>query len=202
MALVNLARTGLKDLTIDDIEDREKLEKLYIGRNFIETCSLVFDFVNLVELDFGINGLTHFPNIAAATQLKRLYLNNNSIPDIDVDQLSHLHQLQVLDLRRNKLTALELPDSMATLTFFSISQNDVEEIGYIPDLPVLEKLCLFGNLHLSRQKVVTLLQKTPAIQALHVGGTGISDMPYASAEQEKDIIELVPNIRQLDGRCL
>ena len=190
----------LKEVTWNEEETKEEdVCILYLNRNFLTHCMFRFSFPHLVELDLGINGLSHFPLVGQALSLKRLFLGNNEIQEIDLNELKSLTQLEVLDLRRNRIRVLELPSSMTSLITLSISQNQVSLIKSLPLLHQLKKLCIFGNKRLSYEMVRTLLKSTPSIHTAFVGGTGIADMPFPTPEQRRHLIELIPTLRQIDG---
>ena len=199
---VEQQRKGIRNVDDDTLDEttRGSITKWRLDRNYITNISCTLPMTKLTSLYLGVNSLVTFPDVSMCPLLCELYLNNNAITEISMDVLSSLHYLKILDLRKNRITKLQLPKSCAALTFFSISGNAVEKIGDLPEMPLLNKLCLFGNGKMKKQDCATLLQHTPNVKHLFVAGTGMAAYPRADAQQQEDIVQVLHKIITIDGQ--
>ena len=93
-----------------------QLTKLDLGTNTLSKCSSFSDTfsvlfqnnTNMVELNLANNGLTYVPNVTFARnkRLQRLDISANAFGKLTFD-ISHLHNLTLLDLRHNIIKSLD-----------------------------------------------------------------------------------------------
>lgn len=84
-----------------------------------------------------------------------------------------------------------------------MSLNKLTAIEYFPSpMPNLRKLTLFGNTALSLGDCTQLLKACQGLESLYVGGTGMSNLPFASTVQKREIHALVPGLITLEGQIV
>lgn len=101
------------------------------------TADELADLVSLVVPDRGIRDLT---GIQAATGLKLLVLNGNSVTDFGA--LRHLAELTGLELAGNGITDLEGLGDLANLTDLVLFDNDLDDLSPLAGLTSLRLLDL------------------------------------------------------------
>lgn len=108
----------------------ESLKVLTISNNLLkEIPNEIVGLINLEVLDLSFNNIVSFPNKFNLSKLKELYLNNNSLTNLNRN-ISLVKNLEKLTLDHNKLTDLtEALYELVNLTYLDLSYNKITVIS-------------------------------------------------------------------------
>lgn len=110
--------------------DIDNLKNLNIYNKGITDLSGIGLFVNITELNAGMNGITEIPaEIENLTELEELYFMLNQIEELP-QELFQLNHLVVLDLALNEISVL--PSEVGQLTNLEVLQLNVNQIKELP----------------------------------------------------------------------
>lgn len=122
-------RSDLKYLERSDFVSYTQLKTISLSRNHLSTNTIDFDtFEDLINLEYfslSFNQLTAIPKLWTLVKLKELYLFENSIESLSVDDLANNKNLEFLWIYHNKLQFVEpqLFDSLTSLKFADFNNN-------------------------------------------------------------------------------
>ncbi|XP_007907545.2 malignant fibrous histiocytoma-amplified sequence 1 [Callorhinchus milii] len=112
------------------ILQRVEIENLNLDRNKLKSINDISKLQNLKSLILSKNELTTFPQeIASLPALEKLYLNQNSIAQVDEGIFTCLPLLKLLRLSNNRL--MDLPSDLSTcreLQYINLSHNLLQKI--------------------------------------------------------------------------
>ncbi|KAF2072583.1 hypothetical protein CYY_006106 [Polysphondylium violaceum] len=179
-----------------DLNDLIKYHILDISGNMIEEIqinSITCFFSHITELYFINNELKEIPvEINNLTSLKKLYLSKNKL--IKISNLDKLKDLEVLDLRANRIKEIDCEslNQNLNLNYLTLSNNQIESISNLPLLVKLHSFFLFSNqISDFNQFVKDLVSKTPNLSKLLIEGN-----PMLSGSSDYKTI-LKSNLKQL-----
>lgn len=102
-------RSDLKYISRDAFEGYVQLSTISLSRNHLSSIpyDTFEDLIDLEHFSLSFNQLTSIPNLKTLTKLKSLYLFENSIETLTVNDLSGNKQLEILWIYQNKLTHID-----------------------------------------------------------------------------------------------
>ena len=146
----------------------------------------------LLRLDADDAGISDLTGLEFATNLTRLYLNNNQITDVsalagltnltelylwgnqitDVSALAGLTKLEFLNLSNNQITDVSALARLTNLTELYLSNNQITDVSALAGLTKLE----FLNLSNNQITDVSALAGLTKLEALQLAGNQITDV--------------------------
>lgn len=204
----------------------EQLERLYLSSNKIDDVKGIFHFHNLKMLELGSNRIRVLPHeIGQLTNLEELWLGKNKITSLALPpmlKLRHLslqnNRLEVWDesffhnacglthlyLGHNNLP--DLPQEFALLTDLEevdLAKNAITCIRPLPQLTKLEELWMNDN-QISDLAEVRNLAALPALKTIYLERNPVHGLgnPESEARYKEEILQVVPNLTQLDATHL
>ncbi|XP_051172985.1 leucine-rich repeat-containing G-protein coupled receptor 4-like [Leptopilina boulardi] len=116
-------------------------------RTFLKTPALE-------SLNLNDNQLWKIPNLHSLINLKKLYVKNNQITNLDQDSFSSLENLQILSLSKNNIHSIDDSafDNLLNLKVLDLSDNKINYFDYRPAIN-LEYLILTNNLISSMENI-------------------------------------------------
>eukprot|EP01038_Epipyxis_sp_PR26KG_P011453 gene11453-15344_t len=125
--------------------------------------------------------------------LEYLNLSFNSLRDIQVNNISCLKNLKLLDLSHNKITSIDFVESLSLLTVLRCHNNIIEEIIYLKNIANLREL------NLSYNKIVWLefyhLQSLKKLENL----IKFCNPCDEKAKLDEFLIHIIPSLNFIDG---
>ncbi|XP_029285687.1 leucine-rich repeat-containing protein 40 [Cottoperca gobio] len=143
---LNLSHNKLSCLP-DSLAQLTNLKLLDCSNNQLtDIPASLSEMLALEQLYLRHNKLRLLPKLPAPA-LKELYVGNNHIEQLEVEQLSYLTVISVLELRDNKIQTLpEQITLLSTLTRLDLTNNDITTLpASVSLLPDLKVLLLEGN---------------------------------------------------------
>ncbi|KAB0797932.1 hypothetical protein PPYR_08925 [Photinus pyralis] len=171
------------------------IEYLHVSKNMITKLPLTdLNLPTLKMMDISYNGIERiFPGtLRYLRQLRKLYVQKNSIGELDEASLVELPNLEVLDLRSNQIEHVE---AVAFLHASRLRELNLAEnrLGILSD-DVFNKVAHMKKLDLSRNQLseisYTVLRNTKDLQIANVSFNLLSKFP--------DCIQGMKQLRVLD----
>jgi len=152
----------LRSINIENNAQQNRIKSLDLSNNYIISVSeddlyhLLLSsswtlmakrtYPHLIKLNLAANNLTSFPSLSPLPNLQFLQLSNNKITHMP-QELLQCEQLQVLDLRFNRIEKVEHLENCVHLRKLTLSSNKLSDLHGFPAnrLSSLEFLGLFGN---------------------------------------------------------
>ena len=101
---------------------------------------------NLTELSIGgDNRITNVSALKGSTRLKKLYLSDSNLTDIDILPLGGLTNLTTLWLGENRITDVSPLKSLTNLTTLLLDDNKITDVSPLGGLTSLRQLSLARN---------------------------------------------------------
>ncbi|CAN6456653.1 unnamed protein product [Victoria cruziana] len=167
------AISGLHDLVLRD----NKLTKLPDVSNFKNL--LLFD-VSFNDIS-SLNGLSKVSNM-----LKELYVSKNEVTKME--ELDHLHELQILELGSNRLRVMENLHNLKKLQELWLGRNRIRAVN-LCGLQNIRKLSLQSN----RLTSMLGFQECMALEELYLSHNGISKMEGLSTLINLRVLDVSSN---------
>ncbi|WP_306714152.1 leucine-rich repeat domain-containing protein [Burkholderia dolosa] len=123
-------------------------------------------------LDIGNNRVSDFTPLSGMTSLHELLADNNRVTNASLDSLTHLPNLRLLSLARNKISDVRpLVANLPQLASLDLSSNAITDISALAALPLSE-------LFLSSNAISDLspLSKISTLENLSLDGVGMWDL--------------------------
>ncbi|CAL6008483.1 leucine_Rich Repeat (LRR)-containing protein [Hexamita inflata] len=177
----------------------------------ISHCTLVDlkglqNMKQLITLELRYNGISDITILGQLTNLKQLYLSNNKISTI---QIQNLDNLTSLNLGNNKLNDISAIQNMTNLVELQLSGNQIHDIN------VFQYLINLKQLYLSKNKVsnIDILSSLIHLQILDISHNNITNISsitvltnlkelYLSSQNNLVDIHNVANLIQLSELIL
>ncbi|XP_041969971.1 leucine-rich repeat and immunoglobulin-like domain-containing nogo receptor-interacting protein 3 [Aricia agestis] len=196
LKFINISRNKIEDLPRFTFADLVNVEYLDISYNNLQAIPFqVFgQMTSLQHLDISYNKLATFldyyfqPN----RQLKKLFLNNNSLVKITSNALVNLKELEVLDISSNKLDNIpkSIFDNLEELRELNLSYNNFLNISQdaLKNLSKLKWLNMGGN----RLKVMPslLFQYNEYLETIYLDHTDIAVIQNTNFKGLKNLKQL------------
>ncbi|XP_020593923.1 protein phosphatase 1 regulatory subunit pprA [Phalaenopsis equestris] len=165
--------SGLQELVLRD----NKLSKIPDATIFKDL--LVFD-VSFNEIS-SLNGLSKVSNT-----LKELYVSKNEVAKME--ELEHLHALQILELGSNRFRVMENLENLTNLKELWLGRNRIRAVN-LCGLKCITKLSLQSN----RLTSMLGFQECVALEELYLSHNGIAKMEGLSTLQNLRVLDLASN---------
>ena len=178
-----------------------QVTSLDMNGNFLPALHpAAFDAFRLENLNMGANDLTEFTVLPSLTALRSLCLSYNKIKRLH-DGFARLSQLEELQLRKNKIDALDMEmfrASAHSLRYLSLACNCIASLPPPRSplvFPRLAFLCLFGNRIDDAHRTIELLaQLAPNVERLFLSGNHFA----ADREYRLAAVAAWPKLQWLD----
>ncbi|KAJ7515494.1 hypothetical protein O6H91_22G015500 [Diphasiastrum complanatum] len=119
------------------------LKELVLRDNKLTMVPPLSGFTSLLVFDISFNELTSTHGMAKITsKLRELYASKNEI--VNIDELEHFNQLQILELGSNKIRVMEGLHNLTALQELWLGRNRIRAID-LCGLNRLEKISLQSN---------------------------------------------------------
>lgn len=129
---------------LDGIEGMTKLDTLSVSGNRLASVESLKDCMYLERVDLSDNELTDISPLAASrVSLKKLFIDNNDIKDMDA--LSGMSSLELLSMDGNEIEDLAFLNESNELKILSARKNKIRSIEAILGKESLEALYLSDN---------------------------------------------------------
>ena len=194
LAFLDLSSNFLPHINTDLLHTFSKLQILDLSNCSIELIDAeLFPFLqSLHTLELQDNRISHLSNLSALSKLRRLNLRNNRIAVI---QISHLPNLEFVDLSHNQI--VELPPKWITLIdglrILNLSHNKLKHIS-----PHAYHKVTLNHLDLSYNQLSTLhsfgILKLSMLVLAHNKMHTIMDDAFMHLEQTLEDLDLSSNV--------
>ena len=142
------------------------------------------DMKALTSLEVIFQSITELTGLEYATNLKTLFLYNNTISDIS--PLQHLINLEMLALSNNTISDISPLQHLVNLEMLALSNNTISDISSLAKLVSLKKLYLYTN----NISDVSSLAKLEHLEFLDLSGNPIADVtPLIGLKNSGTVIE-------------
>lgn len=144
-------------------------------------------FRDLLVFDVSFNEIPSSSGLSKASNtLKELYLSKNEIPKIE--EISHLHGLQILELGSNRLRIMENLETLVNLQELWLGRNRIKAVN-LCGLKCIKKLSLQSN----RLTSMKGLEECVALEELYLSHNGISKMEGLSTLVNLRVLDVSSN---------
>lgn len=113
---------------MDGIEKLTQLKELWLGRNRLTTVNMC-GLTSLTRISIQSNHLTSMRGFEACVLLEELYLSHNAITEME--GLSTLNKLRILDVSSNKLDAIKDIKNLSRLEDLWLNDNNIPSLDGI-----------------------------------------------------------------------
>ncbi|MFA6535685.1 MAG: leucine-rich repeat domain-containing protein [Candidatus Babeliales bacterium] len=123
---LQLAGKGLQNLNgIENVPNVESIKIIDLSHNQIKSLngSLFKRFTNLAELLLNHNLIEQFTSLDGLNNLRELHLTHNKLKTFDLEQLSKLYMLYVLNLGFNEISVIKTGDNVISKNLDSKNLN-------------------------------------------------------------------------------
>ncbi|XP_021900077.1 protein phosphatase 1 regulatory subunit pprA isoform X2 [Carica papaya] len=176
--LSNLKKLSLRQNLIDDAaiepiscwEVLCDLEELILRDNKLTKLPDVSIFKKLLVFDVSFNEITSLHGLAkASSTLKELYVSKNEVTKME--EIDHLHDLQILELGSNRLRVMENLQNLTKLQELWLGRNRIKLVN-LCGLKCIKKISLQSN----RLTSMKGFEDCVALEELYLSHNGISKM--------------------------
>ncbi|KAI3910884.1 hypothetical protein MKW98_022571 [Papaver atlanticum] len=176
----------LEDVAVEPISqwnEISQLQELVFRDNKLTKIPDVSIFKSLLVFDVSFNEILSLTGISkVSSTLKELYVSKNEVTKME--ELSHLHDLQILELGSNRLRVMENLDTLTNLQELWLGRNRIRTVN-LCGLKCIKKISLQSN----RLTSMAGFQECVALEELYLSHNGISKMEGLS---------MLVNLRVLD----
>lgn len=165
--------SGLQELVLRD----NKLSKIPDASIFKDL--LVFD-VSFNEIS-SLNGLSK-----VSSTLKELYVSKNEVKKME--ELEHLHHLQILELGSNRFRVMENLENLTNLQELWLGRNRIRAVD-LCGLKCIRKISLQSN----RLTSMLGFQECVALEELYLSHNGIAKMEGLSTLEKLRVLDVSSN---------
>ncbi|KZV42675.1 protein phosphatases pp1 regulatory subunit [Dorcoceras hygrometricum] len=163
------------------------LQEIVLRDNQLKRIPDVSIFKMLLVFDVSFNEISMLNGLSkVSSTLKELYVSKNEVTKMD--EIEHLHQLQILELGSNKLRVMENLQNFSTLQELWLGRNRIRAIN-LCGLTCIKKLSLQSN----RLTSITGLEECVALEELYLSHNGISEMEGLSTLSNLRVLDLSSN---------
>lgn len=163
------------------------LQELVLRDNRLTKIPDISNFKDLVIFDVSFNEISSLKGMSEASPLlKELYLSKNEL--IKIEELDHLHQLQILELGSNRLRVMESLEKMALLQELWLGRNRIRTVD-LCGLKSLIKISLQSN----RLTSMLGFHDCISLEELYLSHNGISKMEGLSTLVNLRVLDVSSN---------
>uniref|UniRef100_A0A0D6R4N8 Protein phosphatase 1 regulatory subunit 7 n=1 Tax=Araucaria cunninghamii TaxID=56994 RepID=A0A0D6R4N8_ARACU len=163
------------------------LQELVLRDNKLTKIPDVSTFKDLVIFDVSFNEISSLKGMSQVSPLlKEFYVSKNELTKIE--ELDHLHQLQILELGSNRLRVMEGLQNMAVLQELWLGRNRIRTVE-LCGLKSLVKISLQSN----RLTSMLGFQDCIGLEELYLSHNGISKMEGLSTLVNLRVLDVSSN---------
>lgn len=202
---VYLTYLSLNNNNISSISSLNKLTaltELRLHCNSISDVSPLKNITEIVYLYLGDNEITNISQLNKLTKLSTLYLNNNTNLD-NVDVVSEMTQLKVLNVSGNNIDNLNAVASLTELTELYAENNSISSFAFVQNLTNLNKLLLANNRDTGdeSENMSDYLSKLSNLTVLTLSGKKINSLDFLQTVDENNETSIKPIVRLEIADC-
>ncbi|KAJ6435436.1 hypothetical protein OIU84_000594 [Salix udensis] len=193
--LSNLKKLSLRQNLIDDAavepfsrwDSLSALQELVLRDNKLKKIPDSSIFKNLLVFDVSFNEITSLHGLSKVSNtLKELYVSKNEVTKIE--EIDHLHQLQILELGSNRLRVMENMQNLTNLQELWLGRNRIKVVN-LCGLKCIKKLSLQSNRLLSMKG----FEECVALEELYLSHNGIAKMEGLSTLVNLRVLDVSSN---------
>ncbi|XP_022749851.1 protein phosphatase 1 regulatory subunit pprA-like [Durio zibethinus] len=193
--LINLKKLSFRQNLIDDaaIEPISSwgsltaLEELVLRDNKLMKIPDVSIFKKVLVFDVSFNEITSLHGMSkASSTIKELYVSKNEVTKME--EIDHLHELQILELGSNRLRAMENLQNFSNLEELWLGRNRIRVIN-LCGLRCIKKISLQSN----RLTSMIGLEECVALEELYLSHNGIGKMEGLSTLVNLRVLDVSSN---------
>ncbi|GKV06685.1 hypothetical protein SLEP1_g18543 [Rubroshorea leprosula] len=193
--LSNLNKLSFRQNLIDDAaiepisgwDALSGIEELVLRDNRLTRVPDVGIFNRLLIFDVSFNDITSMHGISnASSTVKELYVSNNEVTKIE--EIEHLHQLQILELGSNRLRVMENLQSLINLQELWLGKNRIKVVN-LCGLKCIKKISLQSN----RLTSMAGFEECVALEELYLSHNGIAKMEGLSKLVNLHVLDVSSN---------
>ncbi|OVA20252.1 Leucine-rich repeat [Macleaya cordata] len=163
------------------------LQELVLRDNKLMKIPDVSIFKSLVVFDVSFNEISSLNGLSKVSNtLKELYVSKNEVTKME--ELDHLHDLQILELGSNRLRVMENLDTLTNLQELWLGRNRIRTVN-LCGLKCIRKISLQSN----RLTSMTGFQDCVALEELYLSHNGISKMEGLSTLVNLRVLDVSSN---------
>ncbi len=188
---LSLANNSLSELTPEAFRGLASLQRLDLSSNSLTSAALrdetLSDLESLLSLDLSGNEIDRLAEnlFASTSNLEELLLDGNRLESLPGGVLFPLRRLRKLELSSNKISTVEAPLSLPSLTHLHLAGNRLSDVG---DAGALSNCTSVLVLDLSRNRLAQVPASLASLEVLqtldlsHNEITSLSGSPILRAE--------------------
>ncbi|KAB1996427.1 hypothetical protein ERO13_D13G201000v2 [Gossypium hirsutum] len=193
--LINLRKLSFQQNLIDDAaiesisswDSLSGLEELVLRDNKLMKVPDVSLFKKLLVFDVSFNEITSLHGMSkVSSTLKELYVSKNEVTKME--EIDHLHELQILELGSNRLRVMENLQNFTKLEELWLGRNRIKAIN-LCGLKYIKKISLQSN----RLTSMIGLEECVALEELYLSHNGISKMEGLSTLVNLRVLDVSSN---------
>lgn len=193
--LSNLKKLSLRQNLVDDsgVEPLSSshliadLEELVLRDNQLKKVPDVSIFKKLLVFDVSFNEIPTLQGLSkVSTTLRELYVSKNEVTKME--EIDHLHVLQILELGSNKLRVMENLQNLINLQELWLGRNRIKTVN-LCGLKCIKKISLQSN----RLTSMTGFEECVALEELYLSHNGISKMEGLSPLVNLRVLDVSSN---------
>ncbi|KAK4774158.1 hypothetical protein SAY87_029177 [Trapa incisa] len=193
--LSSLKKFSLRQNLIDDAaveplsqwEALSDLEELILRDNKLMTIPDASIFKKLLIFDVSFNEITSLNGLSKVSPtVKELYVSKNEVTKME--EISHLVELQILELGSNRLRVMENLENFSKLQELWLGRNRIKQVN-LCSLKCIKKISLQSN----RLTSMLGFQECIALEELYLSHNGISKMEGLSTLVNLHVLDVSSN---------
>lgn len=163
------------------------LEELVLRDNKIMKIPDVSIFKLLLVFDVSFNEIHSLSGLSKVSNtLRELYVSKNEVTKIE--EIEHLHELQILELGSNRLRVMENLETLINLQELWLGRNRIKAVN-LCGLKCIKKLSLQSN----RLTSMKGLEECVALEELYLSHNGIAKMEGLSTLANLRVLDVASN---------
>ncbi|KAK8597708.1 hypothetical protein V6N13_095108 [Hibiscus sabdariffa] len=180
----------LKDAAVEPISHWDSLsglEELIFRDNKLTKIPDVGVFKKLLVFDVSFNEITSLQGLSKASgTIKELYVSKNEVTKME--EIDHLHELQILELGSNRLRVMENLQNFTKLQELWLGRNRIKVIN-LCGLSCIKKISLQSN----RLTSMRGLEDCIALEEIYLSHNGIAKMEGLSKLVNLRVLDVSTN---------
>ncbi|XP_022729403.1 protein phosphatase 1 regulatory subunit pprA-like isoform X2 [Durio zibethinus] len=193
--LINLKKLSFRQNLIDDAaielisswDSLSGLEELVLRDNKLMNIPDVSIFKKLLVFDVSFNEITSLHGLLKASNtIKELYVSKNEVTKME--EIDHLHELQILELGSNRFRVMENLQNFTKLQELWLGRNRIKVIN-LCGLGCIKKISLQSN----RLTSMIGLEECMALEELYLSHNGIAKMEGLSTLVNLRVLDVSSN---------
>ncbi|KAG0502387.1 hypothetical protein HPP92_002459 [Vanilla planifolia] len=163
------------------------LQELVLRDNKLTKVPDVSIFKSLVVFDVSFNEIASLSGLLkVSNKLKELYVSKNDV--MRMEELEHLHELQILELGSNKLRVMENMQTLTNLQELWLGRNRIRAVN-LCGLQCIRKISLQSN----RLTSMLGFQECVALEELYLSHNVIAKMEGLSSLKNLRVLDVSSN---------